>query len=156
MPPKSNRDPVLATNKKAFHDYIVGDRYEAGIRLTGTEVKSCRERSIVMGDSYVQFERGEAYVINLHIAVYSHGSIFNHQPKAKRKLLLHAAENRKLAQTLQEKGGTVIPLKMYLKQGLIKIEIAYCKGKNAGDKREAMREAQDRRDMDRAMRNARK
>ncbi|MBR4957468.1 MAG: SsrA-binding protein SmpB [Lentisphaeria bacterium] len=153
---KQNNDPVLATNKRAFHNYIVGDRYEAGIKLTGTEVKSCRARSIVMQDSYVHFERGEAYVMNLHISVYAQGSIFNHQPQAKRKLLLHGAEIRKLAQTLQEKGGTVIPLKMYLVKGLIKMEIAYCKGKNVADKRETMREEQDKRDMDRAIRNARR
>ena len=91
---KQNNDPVLATNKRAFHNYIVGDRYEAGIKLTGTEVKSCRARSIVMQDSYVHFERGEAYVMNLHISVYAQGSIFNHQPQAKRKLLLHGAEIR--------------------------------------------------------------
>ena len=157
MPQKPDHStPVLATNKKAFHNYLVGDRYEAGIKLTGTEVKSARARAVVMTDSYVQFEQGEAYVVNLHIAVYSHGSIFNHQPKAKRKLLLHASEIRKLAQTLQEKGGTVIPLKMYLVKGLIKLEIAHCRGKTTGDKREAMREEQDKRDMDRAVRNARK
>jgi len=156
MPRQNPTDPVRATNKKAFHDYVVEERYEAGIVLTGTEVKSCRARSIVMGESYVQVERGEAYVVNLHIAVYRHGSIFNHQPKAKRKLLLHAAESRKIVQTLQTKGGTVIPLKMYLVKGLIKMEIAYCHGKTTGDKREAMREAQDKRDMARAVRNARK
>ncbi len=156
MPRTVPENPVLATNKKAFHDYTVLERFEAGIRLTGTEVKSCRARSVVMGESYVQFEKNEACVVNLHIAVYARGSIFNHQPKAKRKLLLHAAEIRKLAQTLQTKGGTVIPLKMYLVKGLIKMEIAYCQGKTMGDKRESMREAQDKLDMARAARNARK
>ena len=156
MPRTAPKDPVLASNKKAFHDYTVAEKLEAGIQLSGTEVKSCRARSIVMQDSYVHFERGEAYVMNLHISVYAQGSIFNHQPVAKRKLLLHAAEIRKLAQTLQGKGGTVIPLKMYLVKGLIKMEIAYCKGKNMADKRETMREEQDKRDMDRAMRDARR
>ena len=156
---KKNNEPndgLLTNNRKALHDYIVLEQYEAGIQLAGTEVKSCRARSIVMQDSYVHFERGEAYVMNLHISVYAQGSIFNHQPQAKRKLLLHGAEIRKLAQTLQEKGGTVIPLKMYLVKGLIKMEIAYCKGKNVADKRETMREEQDKRDMDRAIRNARR
>ena len=156
MAKKQSEDPTLASNRKAFHDYNVIERFETGIQLTGTEVKSCRARSIVMQDSYVHFERGEAYVMNLHISVYAQGSIFNHQPQAKRKLLLHGAEIRKLAQTLQEKGGTVIPLKMYLVKGLIKMEIAYCKGKNVADKRETMREEQDKRDMDRAIRNARR
>ena len=156
MAKKDAPDPTLASNRKAFHDYNVIEKFEAGIQLTGTEVKSCRARSIVMQDSYVHFERGEAYVMNLHISVYAQGSIFNHQPQAKRKLLLHGAEIRKLAQALQEKGGTVIPLKMYLVKGLIKMEIAYCKGKNVADKRESMREEQDKRDMDRAIRNARR
>lgn len=150
---KKTRDnnPVLATNKKAFHDYTVLERYEAGIKLTGTEVKSCRERAITMGDAYVDIRNGEAWVVNMHISVYGQGHRYNHKPKQERKLLLHAAEIRKLAQMLGEKGGTIVPLSMYLKVGLIKMEIAYCHGKTHGDKREALRERQDKMEARRAM-----
>ncbi len=152
MPRRNPDDPVLATNKKAFHDYTILERYEAGIKLTGTEVKSCRERAVTLTDSFVRISDGEAWLHNAHIAVYGQGNRFNHPPKQQRKLLLHAAEIRKLAQMLGEKGGTVVPLRFYLKQGLVKVEIAYCKGKTHGDKREDLRRKQDDLEARRAMR----
>ncbi len=156
MAKRTVNDPVLASNRKALHDYHVLSRYEAGIKLTGTEVKSCRDRAITMADAYVSILKGEAWLHNVHIAVYGQGNRFNHQPKQQRKLLLHKSEIRKLAQTLGEKGGTVVPLSFYLKEGLIKVEIAYCQGKTHGDKRETLRKRQDEMDARRAMRNARK
>ncbi len=152
MAKRTADNPVLATNKKAYHDYHVVERYEAGIKLTGTEVKSCRERAITMGDGYVRIANGEAYLVNVHIAVYAQGNRYNHKPKEERKLLLHGSEIRKLAQMLGEKGGTIVPLTFYLKQGLVKLEIAYCQGKTHGDKRETMRQRQDEMDTRRAMR----
>lgn len=156
MAKRKPQDPVLASNKKALHDYHVLERFEAGIKLTGTEVKSCRDRAITMADSYVRISNSEAWLHNVHIAIYGQGNRFNHQPKQQRKLLLHKNEIRKLAQTLGEKGGTVVPLRFYLKEGLVKVEIAYCQGKTHGDKRETMRKRQDEMDARRAMRDARR
>ncbi len=156
MAKRTVKDPVLASNRKALHDYHVLDRYEAGIKLTGTEVKSCRDRAITMADSYVSINNSEAWLHNVHIAIYGQGNRYNHQPKQQRKLLLHKNEIRKLAQLLGEKGGTIVPLCFYLKEGLIKVEIAYCQGKTHGDKRETLRKRQDEMDARRAMRNARK
>lgn len=152
MPRKAPNNPVVSTNKKAFHDYVVHERYEAGIKLVGTEVKSCRERAVTLTDSYVRLENGQAWLQNVHIATYAFGNIFNHQPKQQRKLLLHAAEIRKLTQMVKEKGGTVVPLQMYFKNGLVKVEIAYCHGKTHGDKRETLRARQDELETRRAMR----
>ena len=150
MPRRDPHDPVLASNKKAFHDYIVVERFEAGISLVGTEVKSCRAKLVQLGESYVRIERGEAMVYNLHIAAYGFGNRFNHEVKRPRRLLLHKREILKLGQWLGTKGGTLIPLRMYLKQGLIKLEIAYCQGKTHGDQREDIR----RREADRGIRRA--
>ena len=154
MPRKSPDNPVIATNKKAFHDYLVHERYEAGIKLVGTEVKSCRERAVTLTDAYVRLENGEAWLQNVHIAAYAFGNLYNHQPKQQRRLLMHAAEIRKLTQTVKEKGGTVVPLKMYFKHGLVKVEIAYCHGKTHGDKRETLRARQDELEARRAMRRS--
>ena len=144
---KQNNDPVLATNKRAFHNYIVGDRYEAGIKLTGTEVKSCRARSVQLGEGYVKIENRQAFLYNAHISVYGFGNRFNHEVKRARRLLLHKREIRKLHQQLSTKGGTLIPLKMYLKTGLIKLEIAYCQGKTHADQRETLRKREADMDM---------
>ncbi len=143
MPRRDSENPTLASNKKAYHDYIILERYEAGVKLTGTEVKSCRDRAVTLANSFVQISNGEAWLNNAHIAVYDQGNRFNHQPAQQRKLLLHAAEIRKLSQMLGERGGTVVALRMYLKHGLVKLEIAYCKGRTHHDKREEMRRRQD-------------
>jgi len=141
----------LATNKKAFHDFTVLERYEAGISLLGTEVKSCRAGNITMQDSYVRILDGEASLMNVHIATYEQGNQFNHDPKRKRTLLLHKREILKLFQQIREKGLTLIPLKFYLNKGLIKVELGICKGKTKGDKRDTLRERQDIKDTRRAI-----
>ena len=150
MPRQDPRDPVVATNRKALRDYVVQERFEAGISLAGTEVKSCRERLVQLGESFARIENGEAIVYNLHIAAYGFGNRFNHEVKRPRRLLLHKKEILKLGQWLGSKGGTLIPLKMYFKQGLVKVELAYCLGKTHGDQREDIR----RREADRGIRRA--
>ena len=150
MPRQDPKDSVIATNRKALRDYMVQERFEAGISLAGTEVKSCRERLVQLGESFARIENGEAMLYNLHIAAYGFGNRFNHEVKRPRRLLLHKKEILKLGQWLGSKGGTLIPLKMYLKQGLVKLELAYCQGKTHGDQREDIR----RREADRGMRRA--
>lgn len=145
--------PVLAENRKAYHNYTILSRYEAGVQLVGTEVKSCRARQIALADAFVNLERGQAFLENAHIAVYDHGNRFNHAPKQKRRLLLHKKEILKLSQQVREKGLTVVPLKFLRKGGLIKVEIALAKGKTYGDKREVLKARQDEMDARRAMRN---
>jgi len=141
----------LARNRKAFHDYHISDRLEAGIELKGTEVKSCRERNISMADSYVRFDNGEAWLVNVHIAPYSHGNIFNHNPKRERKLLLHKREIQKLVKTVQEKGLTVVPLNFHLSKGNVKVDIGVARGKSHSDKREDLKKRQDMLDAKRAI-----
>ena len=147
MPRATPNDPILASNKKAFHDYTVLDKYEAGIQLTGTEVKSCRDRAVQLGEGYVRIENCQAFLYNVHISVYGFGNRFNHEVKRYRRLLLHKREIMKLAQQLSTKGGTLIPLKMYLKNGLVKLEIAYCQGKTHADVRETLRKREADMDM---------
>ncbi|MDD5698203.1 MAG: SsrA-binding protein SmpB [Victivallaceae bacterium] len=149
---KTDNSSLLAGNKKAFHDFTVLERYEAGVSLTGTEVKSCRARNISLVDSYVRIQHGQAVLLNVHIAPYEQGNQFNHDPKRKRPLLLHKREILKLFQQTREKGLTLVPLKFYLSKGLIKVEIGLCKGKTKGDKREVLRERQDAKDVNRAIR----
>ena len=150
MPRQDPHDPVIATNRKALRDYDVQERFEVGISLAGTEVKSCRERLVQLGESFARIENGEAMIYNLHIAAYGFGNRFNHEVKRPRRLLLHKKEILKLGQWLGSKGGTLIPLKMYFKQGLVKVELAYCLGKTHGDQREDIR----RREADRGIRRA--
>ena len=142
---------TLAKNKKAFHQYQILETLEAGIELKGTEVKSCRERSIAMTDSYVKIENGEAWLLNVNIATYKYGNQFNHDPKRVRKLLLHKREIRKLAQSISEKGNTIIPLKFYLTRGKVKVQLGIGKGKTHADKRDSLRKRQDDMDARRAM-----
>ena len=141
----------LLTNKKAFHDFQVLERFEAGIALRGTEVKSCRGRNLSVADCFVRFTDGEAFLINLHIAPYEHGNRFNHDPKRPRRLLMHKREIRRLAQILKEKGGAVIPLSFYLKEGRVKVELGLAKGKTKGDRRDDLRKRQDVMETRRAM-----
>ena len=143
---------VLADNRKALHDYSVLERCEAGVELVGTEVKSCRARAIALADAFARLERGQAFLENVHIAVYDHGNRFNHAPKQKRRLLLHKKEILKLSQQVRERGLTVVPLKFLLKGGLVKVELGLCKGKTHEDKRQTLRERQDDLDARRAMR----
>lgn len=142
-------EKLLAQNKKAWHDYFIDDKYEAGIELVGTEVKSCRMAKVNLRDSYVQVKNGEAFVNNMHISPYEKGNIFNGDPLRVRKLLLHKREIMKLLGLTSQKGLTLIPLKMYLKAGKVKLEIGVCRGKHLYDKRHDLKEKAIKRDMER-------
>jgi SsrA-binding protein len=131
---------ILSDNRSAGHDYYLSDRMEAGLVLTGTEVKSARDGKIQLKEAFGEVSANEAWLVNAHIGKYSHGNIMNHEPVRRRKLLLHRAEITKLQQITREKGLTVVPTKLYLKNGLIKIELAIGKGKKLHDKRESARE----------------
>ena len=150
--PKAKGVKVLAQNKKAFHEYFIEDKYECGIVLVGTEVKSIRAGRVNLKDSYVKIKRGEAFVIGMHISPYEKGNIFNRDPFRERKLLLHKAELRRLARASQEQGFSIIPLSMYLKDGLVKMEIATAKGKKLYDKRESLAKRDAEREMERKLR----
>jgi SsrA-binding protein len=136
MAEERSDEKLIASNRKAFHDYFVLDRFEAGIALTGTEVKSLREGRANLKDSYVIFSKGEAFLLGTHISPYTHGNRENHDPLRTRKLLLHKKEIDKLASLVAEKGVTIIPLRLYFKKGRVKTEIAVVKGKRLYDKRE--------------------
>lgn len=127
---------AVATNRKAFHEYEILEKLEAGLMLQGTEVKSLREGRANLKDSYVAFREGEAYLVNAHISPYSHGNIANHDPERARKLLLHGHQIEKLAGTVSQKGLTIVPLKLYFREGRAKVEIAVVRGKKLFDKRE--------------------
>ena len=155
MPRMTPDNPVLATNTQAFHDYQIVERFEAGIQLTGTEVKSCRDRAIQLNDGYIKILNGQMFLLNVHISVYGFGNRFNHEVRRQRRLLMHKKEILKIAQWLGTRGGTVVPLRFYLKQGLIKVEIAYAQGKSHGDQRETLRKRDSEEAMRRSMRNHR-
>jgi len=142
---------IIAQNKKARHDYHILDTYEAGLVLTGTEVKSLRLGRASLVDGFAQLDGGEAWLHNVHIPEYTQGTWTNHTARRKRKMLLHRAEIDKLDQKSQESGHTVIPLALYFKDGRVKVEIALAKGKKEYDKRQTLREKQDRRESDRAI-----
>ena len=139
MTEKHSGEKVFATNKKAFHDYFILEKFEAGIVLLGTEVKAIREGKLNLKDSYAMVQGGEAFLFNCHISPYSHGNRENHDPTRTRKLLLHQKEIRKLIGKTQEKGLTVVPLRVYLKRGKVKIELGIARGKKQIDKRETVR-----------------
>ncbi|SEN59266.1 SsrA-binding protein SmpB [Actinacidiphila rubida] len=147
---------MIAQNKKARHDYHILDTYEAGLVLTGTEVKSLRLGRASLVDGFAQLEGNEAWLYNVHIPEYTQGTWTNHSARRKRKMLLHRAEIDKLDQKSQETGHTVIPLALYFKDGRVKVEIALAKGKKEYDKRQTLREKQDRRETDRAISSARR
>ena len=131
--------PVLAVNRPASHNYEFLDKFEAGLVLTGTEVKSARDGRVNLKDAYAVVRAGEVWLLNCHISPFSHGNISNHDPMRARKLLMNRAEIRKLIGKTTERGLTLVPLKMYLKNGRIKCEIALAKGKKTYDKRETER-----------------
>ncbi|MFE9172568.1 SsrA-binding protein SmpB [Streptomyces kebangsaanensis] len=142
---------LIAQNKKARHDYHIIDTYEAGLVLMGTEVKSLRQGRASLVDGFVQLDGHEAWLHNVHVPEYSQGTWTNHSARRKRKLLLHRAEIDKLESKSQETGHTIVPLALYFKDGRAKVEIALAKGKKEYDKRQTLREKQDRRETDRAM-----
>lgn len=142
---------MIAQNKKARHDYLIIDTYEAGMVLTGTEVKSLRQGRASLVDGFVQLDGGEAWLHNVHVPEYTQGTWTNHSARRKRKLLLNRVEIDKLASKSQETGHTIVPLAMYFKDGRAKIEIALAKGKKEYDKRQTLREKQDLRETNRAI-----
>ncbi len=142
----------IAKNRKAFHDYFVEDRIEAGIELTGTEVCSLRENSAQLRDCFIVIRRGEAWLNGVHISPYSHGSIFNVDPERRRRLLLHKKEILKLQQQADRKGYSLIPLSMYFNpKGRVKVEVGVCRGKKEYDKRASIKERDTKREIDRAL-----
>jgi SsrA-binding protein len=144
---------VLATNRKAFHDYYISEKFEAGIALLGTEVKSLREGRANLKESYCRPEGGEIFLVDCHISPYSHGTAYNHEPLRHRKLLLSKREIRRLIGAASQKGFTIVPLRFYLKERLIKLEIGLAKGKHTYDKRETKRRKDIDRETERAMKD---
>ncbi|HLS07693.1 SsrA-binding protein SmpB [Lentibacillus sp.] len=152
--PKGN-GKTIAQNKKARHDFFIEDTYEAGIVLRGTEIKSIRAGRINLKDSHARIDRnGEVQLINMHIAPYEQGNQFNHDPTRSRKLLLHRKEIDKLVGLIQQKGYSLVPLKVYIKNGVAKVLIGVGKGKKKYDKREDLKRKQMKRDADRAVKES--
>lgn len=144
---------TIADNRKARHDYELYDRYEAGLELKGTEIKSIRRGKVQLKDSYISFYNNEAYIKGMHISPYEFGNIFNHDETRDRKLLLHKKEIRKLYQDTRIKGYTVVPVRLYLSKGLAKLEIALAKGKNLHDKRESQKAKDAKKEIEKALKN---
>ena len=144
---------VLGNNKKAYYDYHVDDTLECGISLQGTEVKSIKDNRFSFSDSYARIRDDELWLIGLHVSVYPFGNIYNHEPDRDRKLLIHRQEIKRLRRRVDEKGFTLIPLKFYLKRGLVKLELGICKGKKTYDKREAIKARDQKRDAEREFRD---
>lgn len=153
---KESAERLIATNRKAFHDYHVLQKLEAGLVLTGTEVKSLREGRANLKDSYVTFKGGEAYLFGAHISPYSHGNRQNHDPERTRKLLLHKREIDKLQGQVVEKGLTVVPLRLYFKGNRVKAEIAVVRGKKLYDKRETEKRREAEREAAAAIKSGRR
>ena len=144
----------LVSNRKAHHHYEILETLEVGIILLGTEIKSLRDHGGNLQDAYVVFHQGEAFLKNCSIAPYKFGNIYNHEERRERKLLLHKRELLRLKSVIDEKGLTIIPLSMYLKHGLVKVKLGVAKGKKAYDKRAAIKARDDKRQMDRSMKDS--
>ena len=145
---QSNR--IIAQNKKAWHDYFVDEKYEAGVALFGTEVKSIRQGAVNLKDSYCSFKNGEIFAVGIHVSPYEKGNIFNREPRRPKKLLMHKKEIIRLSSKAAEKGYSVIPLSLYFSGSRVKMEIGLCRGKKLYDKRDDMAKADAKRDMERA------
>jgi SsrA-binding protein len=151
---KFDPSKVISDNRQAGHNFFLFDRYEAGIALIGTEVKAAKAGKVQLRDAYANVEKGEAWLLNAHISEYSHGNRFNHAPTRPRKLLLHRREIEKLGSATREKGLSLVPTRLYMKNGRIKCEIALAKGKKFHDKREAERARSDQEEARTAIRNS--
>lgn len=147
---------VVADNRKAFHDYFIEEKYEAGIALSGTEVKSIRAGKINLKDSYCTVKDGEMFLVGVNISPYEHGNRFNLDPMRTRKLLMHKNEIIKLYSTVKQDGLTLVPTKVYFKDSKVKVEVGLARGKKNYDKRDSLAEKQAKRDIDRAMKNKNK
>ncbi|MBQ1300203.1 MAG: SsrA-binding protein SmpB [Erysipelotrichaceae bacterium] len=144
-------EKVIAVNRKARHEYFLEEFYEAGIALTGTEIKSVRKGHVQFKDAYIDFVGNEAFIRDMHIAQYDHGNIFNHDETRLRKLLLHKHEIIKLKRAVQVKGYTVVPTRMYFVKGLAKMEIALARGKDLYDKRQTLKQRDAQREIEKAV-----
>lgn len=147
---------VISENRKAYHDYFVEEKLEAGIILTGTEIKSIRNGRVNLKDSYARIENGEVWLYQMHISPYEQGNRFNHEPLRNRKLLLNHSEITKLVGKIQLQGLTLIPTRIYLRRGLAKIELGVCKGKKNYDKRQDIAERDAKREIERSLRDRQK
>ncbi len=153
MAEKKQSGRVITQNRKAWHDYFVDEKYEAGIALYGTEVKSIRGGAVNLKDSYCSFKNGELFVVGMHVSPYEKGNIFNREPLRDRKLLMHKKEIMKLCGLVTQKGYTLVPLSLYFSGKNVKVEIGLCRGKKLYDKRDAAAEKQAAREMDRRMKD---
>ena len=145
--------PVLARNKKAFHDYFIEDKFEAGIELKGTEVKSIKARKVSIKESFIRIIKNELFIMNMHVTPYEFGNINNESETRVRKLLLNRKEIEKMSSKIKEQGYTIMPLSIYTKQRLVKIEIGLAKGKKLYDKRESLKIRDQERDMRKVRKN---
>lgn len=150
----SDNVKIIAQNKKARFDYFVEEHYECGVVLEGTEVKSVKNGNVSFADSFAEIINNEVWMRNFHISEYSYSSVFNHNPDRVKKLLVHKEEIKRLNRKIDEKGFTLIPLDIYLKQGLVKITLGVCKGKKQYDKRETIKERDVNRDLSREFKNS--
>ncbi|AUD62551.1 SsrA-binding protein [Tenericutes bacterium MO-XQ] len=144
---------IISQNKKARHDYFIEETYEAGIKLMGSEIKSIRQGKVNLSDSYVTFKDGEAFILNMHISKYDYSNRYNHDETRTRKILLHKNEILKLFGKTREQGYAVIPLKVYLKDGLAKVEVGLAKGKKDYDKRQTLKEKDAQKRMDKILKH---
>ena len=151
MPGKNQSIKIVAENRRARHDYHIHETFEAGIVLTGTEIKSLRGGRANLTDSYAKIENKELFLISAHISPYEQGNRFNHEPRRNRKLLMHKSEIMRLLSKTREKGFTLVPLKIYLSHGMAKVELALASGKDLYDKRQAAAEHDAKREVDRVM-----
>lgn len=150
MADEKGGEKLIASNRKARHEYFIEDTLEAGIALTGTEIQSVRLGRVSLGDAFAEIRGGEAFLVNSHISEYDFGNRMNHDPRRKRKLLLHRAEIRKLDSKVRERGYTIVPLRMYMTRGYAKVEIGLARGKKLWDKREDLAKRDAQREMERA------
>ncbi len=146
-------EKVVCVNRKARHDYFIEETYEAGLVLKGSEVKSLREGKANLKDSYARILRGEAFLLNAHISPYSAANQFNHDPTRSRKLLLHRKEIERLSVKSAERGLTLVPLRLYFKEGKAKVEVAVARGKKLYDKRESLKRKESRREVERSLKS---
>ena len=153
MPAKNQSIKIVAENRRARHDYHIHETFEAGIVLTGTEIKSLRGGRANLTDSYARIENGELFLISVHISPYDQGNRFNHEPRRNRKLLMHKSEILRLLGKTREKGYTLVPLKIYLSHGLAKVELALASGKDLYDKRQSAAEKDAKREVERTLRD---
>ena len=150
---KNSGRKIVAQNKKAYHDYFVDEKYEAGIELFGTEVKSIRAGTVNLKDSYCTVRNGELFALGIHISPYEKGNIFNREPLREKRLLMHKKEILKLFNLVGQKGYTLVPLSLYFSGSRVKVEVGLCRGKKLYDKRDALAEKQANREIDRRMRD---